>query len=175
MSDILSSSPDPPGADGTRTGNRSLFAKAAGIVVVIAIGLGAWKLTGGRRNSTGDCGIHAGATMVTRDAPISRAMNITTDRLMLRNEDGDTWKDVVVTASGYQKLGTQGRQASGTYTLPPADLHNKGGLYSIEMNDFEKVDGGARWVSLTMTAEVFTVKATVNGRTCSIDVTPTSK
>jgi len=142
-------------------------------VIVFAIGLVIWRLN--RQPSTGGCEIHASASMVMRDAPVSRAMNITTDRLMLRNEDGDTWKDVVVTASGYQKLGAEGRQPSGTYTLPPADLHDKGGLYAIQMNDFEKVDGGARWVSLTMTAEVITVKATVNGRTCSVDVTPTTK
>jgi hypothetical protein len=142
-------------------------------VIVFAIVLVIWRLN--RQASTGDCEIHASATMVTRDAPVSRAMNITTDRLMLRNEDGDTWKDVVVTASGFQKLGPQGRQPSGLYTLPPADLHNKGGLYAIQMNDFEKADGGARWVSLTMTAEVITVKATVNGRTCSVEVTPDTK
>jgi hypothetical protein len=139
-------------------------------VIVFAIGLVIWRLN--RQPSTGDCEIHASATIVPRDAPVSRALNITTDRLMLRNDDGDTWKDVAVTASGYQKLGAQGRQPSGPYTLPPAALHNKGGLYAIEMNDFEKVDGGARWVSLTMTAEVITVKATVNGKTCSVEVTP---
>jgi len=128
-----------------------------------------------RYRATAVCDIHASASIVTRDAPISRQMNITTDMLMLRNEDGDTWKDVVVTASGYQRIGTQGRQPSGTYTLPATKLHNKGGLYAIEMNDFEKVDGGSRWVSLTMSAEVFTVKATVNGSSCSVEVTPDQK
>jgi hypothetical protein len=102
-------------------------------------------------------------------------MNITTDMLMLRNEDGDAWKDVAVTASGYQRTGTQGVQPSGAYALPPAKLHDKGGLYAIQMNDFEKVDGGSRWISLTMTAQVFTVKATVNGRSCSVEVTPNPK
>jgi hypothetical protein len=43
------------------------------------------------------------------------------------------------------------------------------------MNDFEKVDGGSRWVSLTMTAEVITLKATVNGTSCSVEVTPGHK
>jgi len=102
-------------------------------------------------------------------------MNIATDMLMLRNEDGDTWKDVVVTASGYQRIGTQSRQPSGTYALPATKLHDKGGLYAIEMNDFETVDGGSRWVSLTMSPEVFTVKATVNGNSCSVEVTPGQK
>jgi hypothetical protein len=118
--------------------------------------------------------IHATASIVTRDAPISRSMNIQTDMLMLRDEDGDTWKDVTVTATGYQKLG-QSRQASGAYVLPAAKLRDKGGLYAIQMNDFEKADGGSRWVSLTMTAEQFNVKATVNGKTCSVDVTPATK
>ena len=91
---------------------------------------------------------------------------------MLRNEDGDTWKDVAVTASGYERIGTQGRQPSGPYAFLTAKLHNKGGLYAIQMNDFEKVDGGSRWVSLTMTADLFTVKATVNGTSCHVDVNP---
>jgi len=127
-----------------------------------------------RYRATGDCGIHASASIVTRDAPISRQMNITTDMLMLRNEDGDTWKDVAVMASGYQRIGTQ-RQSSGTYALPATKLHNRGGLYAIEMNDFEKVDGGSRWVSLTMSPERFTVKATVNGTSCSVEVIPGRK
>ena len=99
-------------------------------------------------------------------------MNITTDMLMLKNEDGDTWKDVEVTASGYQRLGTQGRQPSGAYALPAAKLHDKGGLYAIQMNDFEKVDGGSRWVSLTMTAEAINVKAAVNGKSWEETVAP---
>jgi len=142
------------------------------IAIVVAI-LGSRRWWAG--NAAGDCAIHASASMVTRDAPTSRALNITTDMLMLKNEDGDTWKDVEVTASGSQRLGTQGRQPSGAYALPAAKLHDKGGLYAIEMNDFEKVDGGSRWVSLTMTAEVVTVKATVNGKTCSVEVTPSLK
>lgn len=142
-------------------------------IVLLALGLVAWRLM--RHPSTGDCGIHATATIVTRDAPISRSMNITTDMLMLRNEDGDTWKDVAVTASGYQQIGNQSKQPTGPYILARADLHDKAGLYAIQMNDFEKADGGSRWVSLTMKADVFTVKATVNGRSCSVEVTPAPK
>jgi len=140
-------------------------------VVAAVIAFAVWKY----RSGTGDCGVHASASIVTRDAPTSRALNVTTDMLMLRNEDGDTWRDVVVTASGYQRLGAQGNQPSGPYSLPPAKLHDKGGLYAIEMNDFEKIDGGSRWVSLTMTPELFTVKATVNGKSCSVEVTPSQK
>jgi len=143
----------------------------AALIVIAAVFMFAVK----RYRGAADCDIHASASIVTRDAPISRQMNITTDMLMLRNEDGDTWKDVVVTASGSQRIGTQGRQPSGTYTLPATKLHNKGGLYAIEMNDFEKVDGGSRWVSLTMSPERFTVKATVNGQSCSVEVTPGTK
>jgi hypothetical protein len=142
-------------------------------IILFALGLVIWRLT--QRSSTGDCGIHASAAMVTRDAPISRSMNITTDMLMLRNTDGDTWKDVALTASGYQQIGNQGKQPTGPYVLRRADVHDKGGLYAIQMNDFEKADGGSRWVSLTMKAEVFTVKATVNGTSCIVEITPGSK
>jgi len=164
----ITSAQDPPGPDGA--GGSRLYLWAA-LIVIGAVFAFAVR----RYRATGDCGIHASASVVTRDAPISRQMNITTDMLMLRNEDGDTWKDVTVTASGYQRIGTQGRQPSGTYALPAAKLHNKGGLYAIEMNDFEKVDGGSRWVSLTMSPEVFTVKATVHGESCSVEVTPGQK
>jgi hypothetical protein len=164
----ITSAQDPPGPDGA--GGSRLYLWAA-LIVIGAVFAFAVR----RYRATGDCGIHASASVVTRDAPISRQMNITTDMLMLRNEDGDTWKDVAVTASGYQRIGNQDRQSSGTYALPPTKLHNKGGLYAIEMNDFEKVDGGSRWVSLTMSPEVFTVKATVNGKSCSVEVTPGGK
>lgn len=154
-----------PLRDGTGRGRLYLWAAVIVIAAVFAFGVRRYR-------APGDCAIHASASLVTRDAPISRQMNITTDMLMLRNEDGDTWKDVAVTASGYQRMGTTDRQPSGTYALPATKLHNKGGLYAIEMNDFEKVDGGSRWVSLTMHPEVFTVKATVNGRSCSVEVAP---
>ena len=101
-------------------------------------------------------------------------MNISTDMLMLRNLDGDNWKDVELHVFGHEKIGTKGEQPSGAYVLPPVKLHDRGGLYAIQMNDFEKVNGGSRWVSLTMTPEVFTVKATINGKTCSVDVTLTT-
>lgn len=159
---------EPAGPDGA--GGSRLYLWAA-LIVIAAVGAFAVM----RDRATGDCPIHASASIVTRDAPISRQMNITTDMLMLRNEDGDTWKDVAVTASGYQRIGAQGRQSSGTYALPATKLHNKGGLYAIEMNDFEKVDDGSRWVSLTMSPEVFTVKATVNGKSCVVEVIPRQK
>ena len=170
--ETLSSPPDSqhPNSSG---GNRSyLWVGLVVIALVIAVVVARRWRAG---VSTGDCGIHASVSIVTRDAPTSRALNITTDMLMLRNEDGDTWKDPSVTISGYQRIGTQGRQPSGAYALPAAQLHDKGGLYAIQMNDFEKVDGGSRWVSLTMTAEVITVKATVNGRSCSVAVNPSPK
>ena len=170
--ETLSSRPASQGSN--RPGSSRSYLWASVIVIVLVIAVFAWR----QRQagvSTGDCGIHASASIVTRDAPTSRALNITTDMLMLKNEDGDTWKDVEVTASGYQRLGTQGRQPSGAYVLPTAKLHDKGGLYAIEMNDFEKVDGGSRWVSLTMTAEVINVKTAVNGRSCGVDVIPGSK
>jgi hypothetical protein len=142
------------------------------LIVLLAIGIIVWRLN---RRPSSDCVIHATVSIVTRDAPTSRALNIQTDMLMLRNEDGDTWKDVVVAASGFQKIGAEGRRPSGTYVLPPDKLRDKNGLYAIQMNDFEKAEGGSRWVSLTMTAEQFNVKATVNGNTCSVDVTPGTK
>jgi len=157
-----------PGPEGT--GSR-FYVWAVLFVIAALLAFSVWKY----RSAPADCGIHASASIVTRDAPTSRALNVTTDMLMLRNEDGDTWKDVVVTASGYQRIGAQGKQPSGAYSLPPAKLHDKGGLYAIEMNDFEKVDGGSRWVSLTMTPEAFSVKATVNGKSCSVEVTPSQK
>jgi hypothetical protein len=170
--ETLSSQPDSQRSNGS--GGYRSYLWAGLVVIVLVIGFFARRRapTGA---ATGDCGVHASASIVTRDAPTSRALNITTDMLMLKNEDGDTWKDVEVTASGYQRLGTQGRQPSGAYALPPDKLHDKGGLYAIQMNDFEKVDGGSRWVSLTMTADVINVKATVNGKSCGVDVTPSSR
>jgi len=170
--ETLSSRPDSQGSN--RPGGSRSYLWAGLFVIVLVIAVVVWR----RERpgvATGDCGVHASASIVTRDAPTSRALNITTDMLMLKNEDGDTWKDVEVTASGYQRLGTQGRQPSGAYALPAAKLHDKGGLYAIQMNDFEKVDGGSRWVSLTMTAEVINVKAAVNGKSCGVDVIPSSK
>jgi hypothetical protein len=170
--ETLSSPPDPQGS--SRSGGNRGYLWAALFVIALVIAVLVWRQ---RRAgvSTGDCGIHASASIVTRDAPTSRALNITTDMLMIKNEDGDTWRDVAVTVSGYQRLGAQGRQPSGRYALPPDKLRDKGGLYAIQMNDFEKVDGGSRWVSLTMTAEVITLKATVNGTSCSVEVTPGRK
>jgi hypothetical protein len=164
----------PPGSQGSNRSGRRSYIWASLVVIALVIAGVVWRREKAAA-PTGGCGIHAAVSIVTRDAPTSRALNITTDMLMLKNEDGDTWRDVVVTASGNQRLGTQGRQPSGTYALPPDKLRDKGGLYAIQMNDFEKVDGGSRWVSLTMTAEVITVKATVNGQSCSVEVTPGSK
>ena len=146
--------------------------RAVAFFILLLTGLAIWRLN---RRPSAECVIHATASVVTRDAPTSRALNIQTDMLMLRNEDGDTWKDPVVTASGIQKIGTAGRQPSGTYVLPSDKLRDKNGLYAIQMNDFEKADGGSRWVSLTMIAEQFNVKATVNGKTCSAEITPGQK
>jgi hypothetical protein len=161
-------------ADTASSGNRRLYVMTALFAVILTVVIVAvLQMTGYLSSRT--CDIHAKAEFVSRDAPVSRALHVATDMLMLRNQDGDTWRDVELSVVGYENIGAKGRQPSGVYVLPPDKLHDKGGLYAIQMNDFEKAGGGSRWVSLTMTPETFTVKATVNGKSCRAEVAPGQK
>ena len=125
------------------------------------------RLTGNR-----GCALHARATVVTRDTPIARATGWNTDVLAVRNLDGADWDDLDITIYGFV-TGTSGRQVTGPYKVKKGAGSSSGGLMAFNLNDFENASG-ARWVSLTMTVDDIDLKASLGGKSCAAEISPSA-
>lgn len=110
------------------------------------------------RNSP--CALTAKAAVASRNTPVGRATNWSSDMLSVKNGDNADWSDVVISVYGKQSGGPYRRKK---------DFLRVNEQTSFSMNELA-TDQGQRWISLMMTAERVEVKATMLGRACSATV-----
>lgn len=150
--------------------NRVLWLLGLAIVAGAAASFGtAMLITPGAGQP--DCALHARAAIVDRNAPIPQLGSWDTDVLAIRNLDADEWKDLEVTIDGYEPDGHGGRQPSGSYRWMKEKGASQDRLMVLQLDDFEK-DAGPRWTSLTMKVESVSLKASLQGQTCTAEITP---
>ena len=173
--DILGlASPAPPAAQAVhpQQRNRVLWLKGVAIVAGAAASFGtAMLITPGTGQP--DCALHARAAIVDRHAPIPQLGQWDTDVLAIRNLDADEWTDLEVTIYGFEPDGHGGQQLSGPYRLIKEKGTSQERLTILQLDDFEK-DGGPHWASLTMKVKSVGLKASLQGETCTADITPTA-
>jgi len=73
----------------------------------------------------------------------------------------------------FEPDGHGGQQPSGPYRLIEEKGTSQERLTILQLDDFEK-DGGPHWASLTMKVKSVGLRASLQGETCTADITPTA-